>query len=430
MRAEPADRVEASAARHGADVLLITPRFPPECCGVGDYAGRLAEALHRAGESVLVLTQPSPGTRPPGIPVLEHPLRGWRDLASLLRTIAGARPGRVQLEYSSYGWSRWGCAVWVNALLAALRWRGIPVTLALHEFPLRIRQHPLQTGIALLQRLHFSLLALAADDLCTNTPERVRVLRRWLPWRREKIHYRPNSSTIPVDADGEGRREILRARRAASPETFVVATFGSFAAGKNYDAAIEAVGIMRKQLSIQLWLLGNTEAAQPAHLQRLRDAITSRGLESCVFWPGPLPPADLSAHLSAADLFLLPQADGHLTRSSTFMAAAAHGLPVVAVRNSANQLEFEHGRQVWLVPQSTGPEFAAAIAELAAHAGKRSRMGDALRNLYREKFDWNVTVPCDSRRRSPAPAADRPVSEAQTKHLPIKLDGRPETDPQ
>ena len=208
---------------------ILTPRFSPECCGVGDYALRLAETWKSLGQETVVFTQPAGGARPEGIAVVETPLRGWRDLRGTLRAVQQVQPDRVQLEYSSYGWGRWGIAFWVNALVAGLRLRGIPVSIGLHEVAIRIRQHPLQIGIALVQRLHFFLLLLTASEVFLNTPERVRVFRRWVPWRRRAIHYRPNSSTIPVTPLSREQRDELRAAQGANSASLAVATFGNFA---------------------------------------------------------------------------------------------------------------------------------------------------------------------------------------------------------
>jgi glycosyltransferase involved in cell wall biosynthesis len=111
-------------------------------------------------------------------------------------------------------------------------------------------------------------------------------------------------------------------------------------------------------------------------------------LGSAAFWPGLASPEQVSTWLQAADIFVLPQTDGHLTRSGAFMAAGAHGLPVIAVRNDAEQQYFGHREDVYLVESSSAPAFAAAIAEVAADAGLRTRLGANLRRLYFSRFDW------------------------------------------
>jgi glycosyltransferase involved in cell wall biosynthesis len=381
-------------------VALLTRRFPPECCGVGDYTARLAESWQRQGHEVTVFvaspekseSQKSEGSSPEaGIRVVRIKLDGWRDVQAAARAIAAAKPEQVQIEYSNYGWSRWGFAFHVDALVRALRKSGLPVTVALHEFPLEFLQHPLHAGISVVQRLHFARLVQGANEVLTNTQERVRILRRWFPWQRERVHFRPNSSHIPVEAGNAERTANLRAERAPGA-ALVVATFGMFHPGKRYEAVIEAVGMARSELRPAVWLLGDARQAQVAYLEKLRQQVRASHLEGAVWWSGHLAPGELSAYLQAVDIFMLPQPDGHLTRSSAFMAAAAHGLAVIAVRNDENQKDFAHGENVWLVDASRAEYFAQAIRQLARDAALRARLGSSLRSLYEKRFSWAVAA--------------------------------------
>lgn len=372
-------------------IALITQRFPPQCCGVGDYTLGLARALGEQGHDVLVITQPEQGLRPLGIRVVEARLGGWSDLRGVLRLLGRERVDQVQIEYSGYGWSRWGFAFWLNALAAALRWRGIPVRVGLHETYLNFMQHPLLIPVALLQRVHVWTLIAASSRVFVNMPERQDLLRRRVPWCAAKIQYRPNSSTIPVTPIEERQRHELRGSRGAGPDDFVVITFGLFQKDKNFEAVLEAVAKARTARPLRLWLLGDPSGAQSGHLAMLRERARSLGIEENIFWSGYLTPEQVSAHLQAADLFVLPQPDGHVTRSSAFMAAAAHGLAVIAVRNAKNQAEFTHGINVWLAATSSAVEFAVGIETIAGDPALAAKLGTNLRRTYHERFDWSVT---------------------------------------
>jgi glycosyltransferase involved in cell wall biosynthesis len=373
-------------------IALITSRFPPECCGVGDYTLGLARALQEQGHDVVVITRPEQGARPTGIQVVDAPLGGWKDLHGVVRLLERERVELAQIEYSGYGWSRWGFSFWLNALVRAIRQRGIAVNIGLHETYLNFLQHPQLIPISLFQRVHVWLLIAASSQVFVNTPERQRVLRRRLLWCRAKIEYRPNSSTIPVAPLAEEDRRELRVLRSAGPDDCIVATFGLFQKATNLQAVIDAVATAQTARPLRLWLLGDPRGAQPEYLAMLRQRVQGSGIEGRVFWSGYLPPEQVSAHLQAADVFVLPQPDGHLTRSGAFMAAAAHGLPVIAVRNSRNQDEFEGGHNVWLVGLSTAIELEAALCMLAGDRTLRAKLGMNLRRTYQELFDWSVTL--------------------------------------
>jgi glycosyltransferase involved in cell wall biosynthesis len=373
-------------------IALITQRFPPLCCGVGDYTLGLARALGEQGHEVIVITRPEQGLRPAGIRVAEAPLDGWGDLRSVLRLLERERVEYVQLEYSGYGWSRWGFSFWLNALVLVLRQRGIPVHLGLHETYIRFVDHPHLAAISLLQRIHIWLLISSASGVYLNMRERVLTHRRWLPWCRGRIHYRPNSSTIPVVPLPEQKRCELRAALHVEPDDCVVATFGLFQKDKNFEALIDAMAKARTARPLRLWLLGDSRSAEPAYMASLRERVRALGIEQKVFWSGRLAPEQVSAHLQAAEVFVLPQPDGHLTRSSAFMAAAAHGMPVIAVRNPENQGEFENGNNLLLAEKSSATEIAAKLESLAGDSALRANLGMNLRQTYHDQFDWPVTA--------------------------------------
>jgi len=287
-------------------------------------------------------------------------------------------------------------AWWLNALLFALRRRKIPVHIGLHETAIRMRQHPGQIPVALAQWVHIGLMlaAVPRGGIELNMPSRVKLLGRLFPWWRTKLCYRPNSSTIPVVPMSEAEREAMRSERGVANGEAVVATFGMFHTAKHYEALIGAVARLVRTRKVKLWMLGDADMAAPEYLGRLKRMAREGGIEEQVWWPGRMEAAQVSRALQAADVFVLPQPDGHLTRSSAFMAAAAHGVPVVAVRNpeGRDQGEFTHGENVWLVERSAPEEIAAALAALLADRATADRMGGALRRLYEERFAWNSSL--------------------------------------
>jgi len=389
VRASPDQDFNTSAMR----VLILAKRFPPLCCGVGDYACRMAETLVESGELVVVLTEPADTPRHMAIGVREHTLGGWSDLRAVTEQIVGAGPDFVQLEYSGYAWGRWGVAWWLNALLFSLRGRGIPVRIGLHETAIRMRQHPLQIPVALAQWVHIGLMIAAAETVSLNMPSRVETLGRVFPWWRAKLRYRPNSSNIPVEPMSREERTRFRMERGVRDGQPVVATLGMFHSAKRYEELVSAI-VRIRDARTNLWMLGDVGMAAPGYVDDLKAIAHAAGVEGRVWWPGRLEAGNLSRALQAADVFVLPQPDGHLTRSGSFMAAAAHGLPVVAVRDpdGRDQVEFTHGKNVWLVAQSTPEELANGVDALLKDARLTLELGNNLRQLYEERFDWRVTV--------------------------------------
>jgi glycosyltransferase involved in cell wall biosynthesis len=392
--------------------LVLTKNFPPRTCGVGDYACRLAEFLTATGNEVVVITEPATGRKEFPFALREISLAGWRDLRPLLAAIEQAAPDCVQLEYAGYAWDRWGAPWWLNALLFALWRRKISLRIGLHETAIRMRQHPLQIPVALAQWLHIGLLlaAVPQSGMAVNMPSRVTLLGRVFPWWRGRLRYRPNSSNIPVVPLAASERSGLRRERGVGSGEAVVATFGMFHQAKNYEAVIEAVGSIRKTIPVKLWMLGDASMAAPEYRAHLEVLSLEEGLAGNVWWSGRLEPEELSRTLQAADVFVLPQADGHLTRSGAFMAAAAHGLPVVAVRDPTghDQREFTHGENIWLVERSAPEPIAEGLRKLVEDPTVAGLIGRNLQRLYEAKFDWPHTVETMGSANRPGAVEQRP----------------------
>jgi glycosyltransferase involved in cell wall biosynthesis len=372
--------------------VIVTRRYPPQRCGVGDFVYKLAAERTRRGEEVVVVTAECAEPRPAGARVTEVQLEGPRAMEALAAAIEREGADEVQLEYSPYGWSRWGGSFGVNRLLRRLRRRGLRVRVALHEMFIEWSAHPARLALALLQRAHIALLALEADEIIVNTRQRQRRLERWLRWKGTPVRYRPNASNVALTPLSESERRRLRAEHGAGRETIVVATFGSFGAGKQYETAIDAVAALAPQRDLRLWLLGDWTAADPRIVHRLRESARAAGIEEKTFWSGPQPEERISALLQAADIFLLTQGDGDVTRSGAFMAAAAHGLAAVVVRNAENQQELRPGEDVLCAAESSGAEFARAIERLAGDGELRRRLGANLRAVYEREFDWKAML--------------------------------------
>lgn len=397
-------------------IALLTSRFPPEVCGVGDYVFRLAHALAAHGDEPIVFANPaSGGQRPEGIRVVDVTLRRRRDIPSLLSAIRSVAPDVVQIEYSPYSWGRYGFAFWVNSLVATLQREQIPVTVAFHELYIDFALFPLQIPIGLVQRLHVGMLVHSSDHTIVNTAQRHETLCRCVPWRCNRIHYRPNGCTIsPVEPNVQIFREILE-RSGTLPGEFIVATFGIFQVLRRYEALIEAVARLRSEFPIKLWLLGHNEAADPRYIAKLKDLISGLGIEDRVYWSWKLSPEEASAHFHAANVLVLPQGDGELTRSSAFMNAAVHGLPVIAVRNPTNAREFSHRTNVYLVKESQPECFVSAIRHLACDPALRTRIAENVHRLYETEFSWDSPrVPLVIRRPDSSSPHQEPAAEPES----------------
>jgi glycosyltransferase involved in cell wall biosynthesis len=114
------------------------------------------------------------------------------------------------------------------------------------------------------------------------------------------------------------------------------------------------------------------------------------GVADRVRFTGYLPPDDVSALLSTADIGVLPFTHGVTTKSGALLTLLAHGLPTVVT--AADDPALADGRQVCVAQaRRDGPALADAIERLLADGALRDRLaGEAVR--FAETRTWDAVA--------------------------------------
>ncbi len=349
---------------------------------MGDFTRRLAVAMAARGARVSVLTGAAVGGPPgdPGVEVLAE-LPGWGPGLWLAarRWLARLRPDALDLQYQP---AAYGLRAWVNLLPTYLRASGPESLLAVTFHDLRPPYLFPKAGP--LRGLATRLLARSASlAIATNQED----LARLRGWRRQSP-----TVLIPIGANVEpprGARRTARARAAlgADGDTFLVGHFGFHNPTKGLDDLLRAFHLLlRRQPRARLAMIGERYgSADPTNLQYARriDALVAElGLGECLRWTGYQEPPALSARLKALDVCVLPYTEGLSLRHGTFMAALAHGLPIVTTYGSAIG-------SVSLVPPRDPAALAERLAWLAEHPEERRRLAVAARRLA-HRFSWDT----------------------------------------
>src|SRR5205085_8436561 len=123
----------------------------------------------------------------------------------------------------------------------------------------------------------------------------------------------------------------FRAALGVSPKALAVVYFGLLNASKGLDDLLDAFErIAQTRAESKLLLLGgsmgDSDVTDRATASRLQPRLATLGTH--LIRPGYLQPEALSAHLLAADVALLPYADGASPRRGSLLACAEHGLPI------------------------------------------------------------------------------------------------------
>ncbi|HSU38864.1 MAG TPA: hypothetical protein VLJ38_04820, partial [Polyangiaceae bacterium] len=237
---------------------ILTPEYPPDCGGIGDYIELVARRLAELGDDVTVLTRSPPGrTVTPNVTVELLPddfgsatkrrlQEAWRRLPE---------DGVVLVQYVPQGFRLRGMNV------PFLRWLGAQRErrwLMVHEavFPLARREPPRRWVLAGVTRLMLRLATRRAERVFISIPAWEQFLE---PWSRGGSH--PEWLPIPATL-GPDPAALVPPSLLASPEEAVrpvprtVAHFGTY--GEFVSAPLKEVLplLLARGQDIELILLG------------------------------------------------------------------------------------------------------------------------------------------------------------------------------
>jgi len=294
-----------------------------------------------------------------------------RGLGALMR--AARRFPIVHIEYQAAAFDLLG-----DICLAPLvvRARGGKVVTTLHDArapyvfkgagPLR----PL--AVRLLARTSHAVLAADSRDL-----EAVRV-------RGQVV---PIGSNVPCAPPPGYERAAFRARLGVGADELVVVYFGLLNASKGLEvllAAFSQIGLTRDaRLLVVGGGVGASDVTDRETAERLEPMLARLG--SRVIRSGFLEPPEVSAHLLAGDVALLPYVDGATPRRGSLLACAEHGLPIVSTRPASGPV----ADAVLAVP----PDDAYGLAEAVLRVANDGALAERLRAgslALAERVSWRA----------------------------------------
>jgi glycosyltransferase involved in cell wall biosynthesis len=352
--------------------------------GVGDFSRELSVALAHLGHEVHILTRV--GCRPDGLVAgcaLAPEIRRWG-------WSLGGRIGRwarendleiVNLQYQAAAFDMHPA---VNLLSS--RALGIPLVVTLHDlkvpylFP---KAGPLrwQAVLALARR--------ASGVIVTNREDQLAL---------EAYHFARRPAVIPIGSNITPTpppgfdRAAWRGRWGVGSEETLLGYFGFLNESKGGEDLVQALDRLRERPIKLMMIGGRTGSSDPsnqAYADRIDALVHRLDLQERVIWTGYTTPAEVSANLLSTDLCLLPYRDGASFRRGSFMAALAHGLPIITTTPAVELPELSHGGNIYLVPPAAPEALAAAVTVLQREEELRERLARGARALA-QNFRWDA----------------------------------------
>jgi hypothetical protein len=344
-------------------VVVITTRLPPQVCGIGIYSW----LLHRHWPFDSSQTQ---------FLVVDGAAKSAAELGHRAISEFKAKPGKlshelervgaadVLLHYAGRAYHRYGCPAWLPAVLRnwKVKFPAGRLLVFFHELP--GENFPVTTRyfwIDMCNRRVIGKLARLADVIATNTAEHVGKL--------EKISGRRGVPLIPVGSNIEPTNDDTE-RRARTEFAIFGLPFGRWQTLQMFDREIRS------------WQ--ETGRLTKLHLIGLRDEnFDDRSDQLVATWPDPgmavrhgmLPSPDVSKLLARLQFGLTNATVENWSKSSAFMAYAAHGCAIVAkTKSELRPLCF-----------TITPAEVPMISDV--DLAERARL---LKEWYDANADWNV----------------------------------------
>jgi glycosyltransferase involved in cell wall biosynthesis len=396
-------------------VLFITGEFPPMQGGVGDCTNEIAKALVRCGVEADVL---STGVGPPssvtesGVRVHRRVRRwDWRAIPLLRRALRETRADIVHIQYQTAAFGMHPAINLTPHLLRPLSpllressgegrgGRGSRVGIVTTFHDLKVPYLFPKAG-PLREWITFELARASDAVIATNEADHARLTQRF----GRRVSLIPIGSNITPAPPPHYERTAWRARWGVMPGELLLSYFGFLNDSKGGEILIRALAqIPHVRLLMIGGQVGASDATNVLYLARVKNLIAELGLDSRVLWTDYAPPEEVSASLLASDICVLPYRDGASFRRGSFMAALAHGLPIVTTLAPQSPLPSSErarvrvelplptlcdGENVLRVPPDDPRALAEAITRLIADSDLRARLNRGALELA-QNFTWD-----------------------------------------
>jgi hypothetical protein len=354
-------------------VSFLSQQLPPAICGVADHTRLLARTMADQDTEVGFIHRE---------PLVNggEPLAGPRDYweggaAALARCVARQAPDWLWVQFSNYGFSRWGAPYRLGRDLKRFRQRmpHVRVAVCLHEthcLPHQLgRKGPL---LSPWQRHTVGAVARLGDLVFTA----VRLYRKravedyGVP--PDKVVSLPIGSNIPPAALTPDERAGLRRSLGWGEGETVAVVFGTY---PSQVRALELFGPllgkgMEQRRLQRVVCLGGDRPDVPPELAAWRTRFPGPEVFQVL---GPRPACEVGRLLAGCDFALSPTQRPLLEKSGAFMAYAFAGLAVlVASPPGYGDLEADDlpvlASETWDWGQTASPSVAALRSALQKHA--------------------------------------------------------------
>jgi len=373
-------------------ICFVTGEYPPMQGGVGDYTRELGRALVQLGHQVVVVTssRAANANRAPTEqePTVQAIVEKW-DWASWAHVLHAARAFNSDVLHIQYQTAAYAMHPAINLLPLRLHLNKNRPAIAITFHDLRVPYLFPKAG-GLRQRANLLLARWSDAVIATNVEDYEQLRQSHLP---AGLHLIPIGSNITPQLPPGYNRTSWRGRLGVAEDEMLLCYFAFLNESKGGDTLVRTLAeLAHRGHPVKLLMIGGLVGASDptnlAYLGRVKALIGELGLTDLVLWTGYTPCDQVSASFAAADICILPYKDGASYRRGSFMAALAHGLPIVSTYPRVVIDSLVEGENILLVPPDDAAATAKAVEMLISAPALQARLARGAKELAND-FAWD-----------------------------------------
>jgi glycosyltransferase involved in cell wall biosynthesis len=367
-------------------ISFVYPAYPPIPDGGAGFLKNLAETLIHLGAKVSVITTSEVASAYSNgsdgdillYPVMDNWLSSFKNYNRLKEILRQIQPDVIHTIFPS---SSVGNSYQLPMLIKFAATQPLVTTL----YGFSIRCGSLWSRLTILTLLHFS------DRLLSDNDFVIGVLKRYLPYLKQKLNYMPSGANIPNDSRQKHKPAELRPQYGFNPNSFYICHFGYLDQTRNFESLFQAVKVQRNRgMDARIIMIGgNPFQTGRQRYEELSNLIGHLDLNTYVTWTGFCSEEQVAHYLMCSDLCVLPFRKNTTGRSS-LPAALSFGLPVITTSRTKTLFSLRDHENVLLVPPDDVSSLAEAIGELGENHELRAKIGAAGFKLWQEEFSFEV----------------------------------------
>ena len=387
---------------------MVTAAFPPMKAGEADHAYHLCCYLAKRGIDVHVLTTKS-NTWAVNVPFKVYPIISnwsWLDLPRVARFVKNCSPDAILLYYIGWVYNDHPMITFIPTICRRLLPGCRFVTMFAYPMGSRSERFSITTKAirkamqwwSVPEGVDYAYGTLLRDSealVVMSDRHRQMLSERNPAVEKKSVLIPPPPLLTMTSAKDEATREQTRARLGLTSSHFVLVYFGLIYPPKGVETLLKAFHLVSQDRSwLRLVLVGGVVAHEyqdrPRFAEEMRELSKQLGLDEKVIWTGEFATDsdEASRYLYASDACVFSHDIGLYLNNSSFAAAAAHGLPIVATQGSFVEKQFVDGENLVFCQPKSPESMAAAIRRVVDDQELRRGIAKGALKLAAEWVSW------------------------------------------